>query len=109
MYNHTRYIIVCKNERQAKLLFEDIVTYWNVHCRPHRGWRGKLNFNYKNKIIMDPLTTVRVVPERKLYEVTQGSIYLQCRLINGLHASSWLDEKRKERIEKEKQNDHIES
>lgn len=106
MYNRTKYVVVCKNERQAKLLFEDIVTYWNVHCRPHRGWRGKLDFNYKKKIIMDPLTTVIVISERKLYDFTRDSIYLQGRLINGLNASHWLDAKFKE---KEKQNDHIES
>ena len=104
MYNRTKYIVVCKNEQQAKLLFEDIVTYWNVHCQPRRGWRGKLNFNYKKRIIMDPLTTVVVISERKLYDFTRDSIYLQGRLINGLHASHWLDEKRKERIEKEKKD-----
>ena len=101
MYNRTRYVIVCKNEKQAKLLFEQLVTYWDVHCRPSRGLRGQFRVNYKTMIAMDPLTTVRVVPERKMYEATQGAIYFQCRLINGSHASHWLDAKFKEKEKKD--------
>ena len=104
MYNYTKYVVVCENERQAKLLFEDILTYWSIDSRPRRGLRGQLRINRKMKVISDPMTAVMVVSERKMCDLASEFPHLKCRLINGTSASRWLDAKRKERIEKEKEN-----
>lgn len=93
MYNYTRYIVVCKNERQAKLLFEQIASYWKDACRITRGLRGKLSIDREKKLIYDPLASVTVIPERKLFDFTIEHTSVNCRLVNGTYASRWLDKK----------------
>lgn len=102
-----RYIVICKNERQAKLLFEQLVSYWKCGCHSSRGLRGGFYVNHENKLIRGPLTSVTVISERCLFDFTGDKAPVKCRLVNGSRASRWLD--RHFEIEKEKKDDQIDS
>lgn len=93
MYNYFRYFVVCKNERQVKLIFEQIVSYWKDACRITRGLRGKLIVDREKKLIYDPLTSVTVISERNLFDFTDAHPHVKCCLVNGSQAFRWLEKK----------------
>ena len=97
-----RYVVICQNERQAKLVFEQIASYWDSTYR--KKDKPKLRINRKSRAISSPFACVAVMSERKMFDFSQDMAPFRCRLINGLWVSRWLDIK-----EKEKENDRIES
>jgi hypothetical protein len=109
MLNHTRYLVVCQNERQAKIIFNRIAVYWKDECHNSRGVRGRLYADYKTNVVCDSLTTVVVISERKVFEFARGRSYSSYHLVDGLRVGRSLDRRYEELKEKEKQNDHIES
>ena len=87
-----RYIVVCKNERQAKLIFERLYAYWKS-----RGAQGRhyLLASTNELMVRDPLCSVRVVTERKMCELSDLLHGYRVCLYSGRHVDRWLDRKEK--------------
>ena len=100
-----KYVVVCQNTRQAKDLYERLIAFYKTlpRMRPFR-----IN-NEKKMFLSNGFESFMFVPQRKMCDISYGLKGIQCTLVPWKMIDKWLDKCERERIEKEKQNDHIES
>lgn len=95
MNEFNRHVVVCKNERQAKLLFERLLSYW----RSNTHTPGRIRVNHELHVVFDPIDCVICISERKLFDFTCSKTPFKARIVNGGYVDRWLD-----KYEKQKKN-----
>lgn len=83
------HMVVCKNERQAKDLFERTRVYWESLCSSRS--RTHLRVYPKILAIYDPIDAVVFIPERRMFDATSGHSHIRALLYNGGYVDRWLD------------------
>ena len=87
------YIVVCKNEKQAKHLYERMYAYWKSQCSIRSQSYICPGVYDGIHTIRDPLDAVLFVPERKMCYLSSLHNGVRIRLFNGEFVDHWLDRK----------------
>ena len=88
MINGNRHIVVCKNKKQAKDLYNRLIELYRVK---------KLKIRLTKDVLHDvlqidtPFETFRFVPERSLHDMVGKRKSVECRLVSAKVFDEWLD------------------
>lgn len=82
-----RYVVVCKSQRQAQILFDGILKYLESTERDMQHFRIRKS----EMIIADPLDSIRFIPERQMWDTVNSCEPVKCTLISSKVVDKWLD------------------
>ena len=88
-----KYIVVCANTKQAKLLYERLFAYFKTTRRPFRVADSKPTLWISNSF-----TSLHIIPQRKMLSwlAGYGRRGVSYTIVSHTHVDKWLDAKFKE-------------